>query len=42
VWTTRDGQLTSMPMGQAQVAYLAGLGEMAGAATVALLLALDR
>ena len=40
VWTTRDGQLTSMPMGQAQVAYLAGLGEMAGAATVALLLAL--
>ena len=40
VWTTRDGQLTSMPMGESQVASLADLGEMAGAAAVALLLAL--
>lgn len=40
VWTTRDGQLTSMPMGESQVAYLADLGEMAGAGTVALMLAL--
>lgn len=40
VWTTRDGQLTSMPMGEPQVEYLADLGEIAGAATVALLLAL--
>jgi len=40
VWTTRDGQLTSMPMGESQVAYLADLGEITGAATVALLLAL--
>jgi hypothetical protein len=40
VWTTRDGQLTSMPMDGSQVAYVAELGEIAGAATVALLLAL--
>ncbi len=40
VWTTRDGQLTSMPMGESQVAYLADLGGLAGAAAVALLLAL--
>ena len=40
VWTTRDGQLTSQPMGESQVASLADLGEIAGAATVAVLLAL--
>jgi ABC-type Fe3+ transport system permease subunit len=40
VWTTRDGQLTSPPMGDSQVASLAHLGEIAGAAAVALLLAL--
>lgn len=40
VWTTRDGQLTSQPIGESQVASLADLGEMAGAAAVALLLAI--
>ena len=40
VWTTRDGQLTSHPIGESQVASLADLGEIAGAATVAVLLAL--
>ena len=40
VWTTRDGQLTSPPMSESQVAYLAELGEIAGAAAVAVLLAL--
>jgi hypothetical protein len=40
VWTTRDGQLTSMPMGESQVAYVADLGEIAGVAAIALLLAL--
>jgi hypothetical protein len=40
VWTTRDGQLTSPPMGESQVASLADLGEITGAAAVALLLAL--
>jgi hypothetical protein len=40
VWTTRDGQLTSHPISDSQVASLADLGEIAGAAAVALLLAL--
>lgn len=40
VWTTRDGQLTSLPMGESQVASLTDLGEMAGAAAVAVLLTL--
>jgi hypothetical protein len=40
VWTTRDGQLTSHPISDSQVASLTDLGEMAGAAAVALLLAL--
>ncbi len=40
VWTTRDGQLTSLPMGESQVAYLADLGEIAGAAAVVVLLTL--
>jgi len=39
VWTTRDGQLTSPPMGESQVASLTDLGEIAGAAAVAVLLA---
>jgi hypothetical protein len=40
VTTTRDGQLTSHPISDSQVASLAQLGEAAGAAAVALLLAL--
>ena len=40
VWTTRDGQLTSHPMSDSQVASLTDLGQMAGAAAVALLLTL--
>jgi hypothetical protein len=40
VWTTRDGQLTSHPISESQVASLADLGEITGAATVAALLAL--
>jgi hypothetical protein len=40
VWTTRDGQLTSLPMGESQVTSLTDLGEIAGAVTVALLLAM--
>jgi hypothetical protein len=40
VWTTRDGQLTSLPMGESQVTSLTDLGEIAGAVTVALVLAL--
>jgi hypothetical protein len=40
VWTTRDGRLTSLPMGESQVTSLTDLGEIAGAVTVALLLAL--
>ena len=39
VWTTRDGQLTSPPMGESQVASITQLGEIAGAAAVAVLLA---
>jgi len=39
VWTTRDGQLTSLPMGESQVASLTDLGEIAGAAAVAVLVA---
>jgi hypothetical protein len=40
VWTTQDGQLDSQPIGESQVASLTDLGEIAGAAAVALLLAL--
>jgi hypothetical protein len=40
VWTTRDGQLTSYPMGDSQVTSLTDLGAITGAAAVALLLAL--
>ena len=40
VWATRDGQLTSHPMSDSQVASLADLGEIVGATAVALLLAL--
>jgi hypothetical protein len=40
VWTTRNGQLTSHPLGDSQVASLTELGEITGAAAVALLLAL--
>lgn len=40
VWTTQDGQLASQPIGESQVASLTDLGEIAGAAAVALLLAL--
>jgi hypothetical protein len=39
VWTTRDGQPTSPPMGDSQVASMTQLGEIAGAAAVAVLLA---
>ena len=39
VWTTRDGQLTSPPMSESQVASTKQLGEIAGAAAVAVLLA---
>ena len=39
VWTTRGGQLTSPPMSESQVASMAQLGELAGAAAVAVLLA---
>jgi hypothetical protein len=41
VWTTRNGQLTSHPMGSRQVAYLTDLGEATGAAAVAIVLALS-
>ena len=40
VWTTRDGQLTSHALNDSQVASLTDLGEITGAAAVALLLAL--
>jgi hypothetical protein len=40
VWTTRDGQLASHPMSDSQVASLAEVGQVAGAAAVALLVAL--
>ena len=40
VWTTRDGQLSSPPMSESQVASMAQLGETAGAAAVAVLLVL--
>jgi hypothetical protein len=40
VWTTRDGRLASQPMGDPQVAYLTDLGEAAGVAAVAMVLAL--
>jgi len=40
VWVTRDGQLTSPPVTESQVASAADLGAMAGAAAVAVLLAL--
>jgi len=40
VWTTRDGQLTSPPMGESEVANLTDLGQVAGAASVAVLLTL--
>jgi hypothetical protein len=38
VWTTRNGQLTSHPLGDSQVASLTKLGEITGVAAVALLL----
>ncbi len=40
VWTTMNGQLTSPPITESQVASAADLGAMAGAAAVAVLLAL--
>jgi hypothetical protein len=40
VWTTRDGQLSAPPITESEVASLADLGGMAGAGTVAVLLAL--
>jgi hypothetical protein len=40
VWTTRSGQLASHPMTDAQVSHFAVLGEAAGTATAALVLAL--
>ncbi|MGD0705424.1 MAG: hypothetical protein ABSA02_36750 [Trebonia sp.] len=40
VWTTRGGQLTSHPMSESQVASLTELGQLTGAAAVALLLTL--
>ena len=40
IWVTRDGQLTSHPISESQVAHATDLGEVAGAASVALLLAL--
>lgn len=40
LWTTRSGQLASHPMTDAQVSHFAVLGEAAGTAAVALVLAL--
>jgi hypothetical protein len=40
VWTTRDGQLTSPPITESQVASAADLGAMGGAATVVVLVVL--
>jgi hypothetical protein len=40
VWTTRDGQVTSHPMDDSQVASLTLLGEAVGVAAVALLVVL--
>ena len=39
VWTTQHGQLTSPPMSESQVASMTQLGDIAGAAAVAVLLA---
>jgi hypothetical protein len=40
IWTTRDGQLSSHPLSESQVAALTDLVQAAGAAAVALVLAL--
>lgn len=40
IWTTRNGQLASHPMTDAQVSHFAVLGEAAGTAALALVLAL--
>jgi hypothetical protein len=39
VWTTRDGQLTTPPMAESQVASLTDLAEFAGVAALALIVA---